>query len=159
MALLDMGDFAGGLLKYLRDHPVEKLTIAGGFGKLTKLAQGALEEMRGDPTAERARDLPIERTEGAERREQGLVVNRVGHVDWRRTYTSVLYDLTIAGVPTEAGTFSFKVRAKNPVGADRQQFTITVTAPAVQLSVTTIIRGNTLTVSGSGFIPGDRYHH
>jgi cobalt-precorrin-5B (C1)-methyltransferase len=43
IALLDMGDFAGGLLKYLRDHPVAKLTIAGGFAKLTKLAQGALD--------------------------------------------------------------------------------------------------------------------
>jgi cobalt-precorrin-5B (C1)-methyltransferase len=43
IALLDMGDFAGGLLKYLRAHPIEKLTIAGGFGKLTKLAQGALD--------------------------------------------------------------------------------------------------------------------
>ncbi len=42
-ALLDMGDFAGGLLKYLRDYPVEKLTIAGGFAKLAKLAQGALD--------------------------------------------------------------------------------------------------------------------
>ncbi|HUC63239.1 MAG TPA: cobalt-precorrin-5B (C(1))-methyltransferase [Alphaproteobacteria bacterium] len=42
-ALLDMGDFAGGLLKYLRDHPVPRLTIAGGFGKLAKLAQGALD--------------------------------------------------------------------------------------------------------------------
>ncbi len=43
IALLDMGDFAGGLLKDLRDHPVAKLTIAGGFAKLTKLAQGALD--------------------------------------------------------------------------------------------------------------------
>ncbi|WP_421858366.1 cobalt-precorrin-5B (C(1))-methyltransferase [Oricola sp.] len=43
IALLDMGDFAGGLLKYLRAHPVAKLTIAGGFAKLTKLAQGALD--------------------------------------------------------------------------------------------------------------------
>jgi cobalt-precorrin-5B (C1)-methyltransferase len=43
IALLDMGDFAGGLLKYLRDHPIEKLTIAGGFAKMTKLAQGALD--------------------------------------------------------------------------------------------------------------------
>jgi cobalt-precorrin-5B (C1)-methyltransferase len=42
-ALLDMGDFAGGLLKYLRDHPVDRLTIAGGFAKLVKLAQGALD--------------------------------------------------------------------------------------------------------------------
>ncbi|MCQ2003903.1 cobalt-precorrin-5B (C(1))-methyltransferase [Rhizobium sp. NRK18] len=42
-ALLDMGDFAGGLLKYLRQHPVPRLTIAGGFAKMTKLAQGALD--------------------------------------------------------------------------------------------------------------------
>jgi cobalt-precorrin-5B (C1)-methyltransferase len=42
-ALLDMGDFAGGLLKYLRNHPVGRLTIAGGFAKLVKLAQGAVD--------------------------------------------------------------------------------------------------------------------
>jgi cobalt-precorrin-5B (C1)-methyltransferase len=42
-ALLDMGDFAGGLLKYLRNHPVPRLTIAGGFAKLSKLARGALD--------------------------------------------------------------------------------------------------------------------
>ncbi|MEP5718014.1 MAG: cobalt-precorrin-5B (C(1))-methyltransferase [Alphaproteobacteria bacterium] len=43
MALIDMGDFAGGLLKYLRRHPLPRLTIAGGFGKLAKLAQGHLD--------------------------------------------------------------------------------------------------------------------
>ncbi|MEL6966754.1 MAG: cobalt-precorrin-5B (C(1))-methyltransferase [Pseudomonadota bacterium] len=42
-ALIDMGDFAGGVLKYLRNHPVPAITIAGGFAKLTKLAQGALD--------------------------------------------------------------------------------------------------------------------
>ncbi len=42
-ALLDMGDFAGGLLKYLREHPIDRLTIAGGFAKMAKLAQGALD--------------------------------------------------------------------------------------------------------------------
>src|SRR3546814_8681776 len=42
-ALLDMGDFAGGLLKYLRRHPLPRLTIAGGFGKLCKLAAGQLD--------------------------------------------------------------------------------------------------------------------
>lgn len=42
-ALIDMGDFAGGLLKYVRAHPVERLTIAGGFAKMSKLAQGALD--------------------------------------------------------------------------------------------------------------------
>ncbi|MCL4163102.1 UNVERIFIED_CONTAM: hypothetical protein GTU68_020530, partial [Idotea baltica] len=40
VAYLDMGDFAGGLLKYLRTHPIPRLTIAGGPGKMTKLAQG-----------------------------------------------------------------------------------------------------------------------
>jgi len=43
MALIDMGDFAGGTLKYLRDHPVPRLTVAGGFGKLAKLAAGHLD--------------------------------------------------------------------------------------------------------------------
>jgi cobalt-precorrin-5B (C1)-methyltransferase len=42
-AMIDMGDFAGGLLKYLRHHPVSRVTIGGGFGKLVKLAQGALD--------------------------------------------------------------------------------------------------------------------
>jgi cobalt-precorrin-5B (C1)-methyltransferase len=40
-AMLDMGDFAGGLLKYLRRHPVRRLTLGGGIGKMAKLAQGA----------------------------------------------------------------------------------------------------------------------
>lgn len=42
-AMLDMGDFVGGMLKYLRKHPVPRLTIGGGFGKLCKLAQGHLD--------------------------------------------------------------------------------------------------------------------
>ena len=40
---MDMGDFAGGLLKYVREHPVARVTIGGGFGKITKLAQGAMD--------------------------------------------------------------------------------------------------------------------
>ena len=42
-AFIEMGDFAGGMLKYLRKHPTPVLTIAGGFGKLSKLAQGNLD--------------------------------------------------------------------------------------------------------------------
>jgi len=38
-----MGDFAGGLLKYLRKQPVAKLSIASGFGKMSKLAQGHMD--------------------------------------------------------------------------------------------------------------------
>ena len=42
-ALIDMGDFVGGTLKYLRRHPVARVTIAGGPAKMTKLAQGRLD--------------------------------------------------------------------------------------------------------------------
>ncbi|MBT5232162.1 MAG: cobalt-precorrin-5B (C(1))-methyltransferase [Methylococcales bacterium] len=40
IALLEMGDFAGAVFKYLKRHPIEKLSIVGGFGKISKLAQG-----------------------------------------------------------------------------------------------------------------------
>src|SRR4051812_10778147 len=42
-AYIDMGDFAGGVLKYLRHHPIPRLTLAGGFGKISKLAEGSLD--------------------------------------------------------------------------------------------------------------------
>jgi len=63
IALIDMGDFAGGTLKYLRRHPIERLTIAGGFGKLCKLADGAMDlhsarsEIDRDRLAERLQRL------------------------------------------------------------------------------------------------------
>lgn len=41
--LIDMGDFVGGMLKYIRDHPVPRVTVAGGVAKMTKLAQGMLD--------------------------------------------------------------------------------------------------------------------
>src|SRR6202030_2188268 len=54
-ALIDMGDFVGGTLKYLRRHPVARLTIGGGFAKLAKLAAGHLDlhsaRSRIDPAA------------------------------------------------------------------------------------------------------------
>ncbi len=42
-AMLDMGDFVGGTLKYLRRHPIPALTIGGGLAKLLKLGQGAVD--------------------------------------------------------------------------------------------------------------------
>jgi len=43
MALIEMGDFVGAVLKHMRRAPVNKLTICGGFGKLSKLAAGHLD--------------------------------------------------------------------------------------------------------------------
>jgi cobalt-precorrin-5B (C1)-methyltransferase len=42
-AMIDMGDFVGGMLNYLRKHPVARVTIAGGVAKISKLAQGLLD--------------------------------------------------------------------------------------------------------------------
>ena len=42
-ALIEMGDFVGGMLKYLRRQPVARVTVAGGFAKLAKLGQGLLD--------------------------------------------------------------------------------------------------------------------
>jgi len=41
-ALIDMGDFVGGMLKYMRKNPLPRLSVAGGFAKMVKLAQGNL---------------------------------------------------------------------------------------------------------------------
>ena len=42
-ALIDMGDFAGATLKLIRRKPVPRLTVAGGFGKISKLADGHMD--------------------------------------------------------------------------------------------------------------------
>jgi cobalt-precorrin-5B (C1)-methyltransferase len=42
-ALIDMGDFVGATLKYLRRRPLPQLTIAGGFAKLAKVGCGHLD--------------------------------------------------------------------------------------------------------------------
>jgi len=65
-ALIEMGDFAGGLLKYLRTHPVPLVTIAGGFAKLTKLAQGRLDLHSGRSSVDLADLATIAREAGAE---------------------------------------------------------------------------------------------
>ncbi len=43
VALIDMGDFAGGMLKYLKANPIERVTVAGGFAKMSKLAMGRMD--------------------------------------------------------------------------------------------------------------------
>jgi len=43
MALIEMGDFVGAVLKYLRRKPTAKLSLCGGFGKISKLAAGHLD--------------------------------------------------------------------------------------------------------------------
>lgn len=54
-AFIDMGDFAGGVLKYLRHHPIPRLTLAGGFAKMAKLAEGHLDLHSGRSQVDLAR--------------------------------------------------------------------------------------------------------
>ena len=67
-ALIDMGDFAGGMLKYLRRRPIAWVTVAGGFGKLSKLAQGSLDlhSSRSQVDFDRLADALAERGAGSE---------------------------------------------------------------------------------------------
>jgi cobalt-precorrin-5B (C1)-methyltransferase len=43
LALIEMGDFAGAVFKHLKKAPVAKLSICGGIGKISKLANGHLD--------------------------------------------------------------------------------------------------------------------
>ncbi|MDR3375560.1 MAG: cobalt-precorrin-5B (C(1))-methyltransferase [Ancalomicrobiaceae bacterium] len=43
VALIDMGDFVGGTLKYLAKHPVPRVSIGGGIAKMAKLGQGLMD--------------------------------------------------------------------------------------------------------------------
>lgn len=43
MAIIEMGDFFGAVLKYLRRNPLPRLSLCSGFGKLSKFAAGHLD--------------------------------------------------------------------------------------------------------------------
>ncbi len=40
MALVEMGDFVGAVFRHLKQVPLQRLTVCGGFGKISKLAAG-----------------------------------------------------------------------------------------------------------------------
>lgn len=42
-SLIEMGDFVGAVLKHLRKLPLKKVSLCGGFGKITKLANGHMD--------------------------------------------------------------------------------------------------------------------
>lgn len=72
-ALIDMGDFVGGMLKYLRNHPVPRLSIAGGVAKMTKLAQGRLDLHSARGSADFAALAALAAQQGADPRVQTLI--------------------------------------------------------------------------------------
>lgn len=91
-AYLDMGDFVGGMLKYLRQHPVAKVTIAGGFAKLSKLARGAMDLHSGRSSI----DLAFL---GDQLAELGAQPELVGKARAANTANEILSLATEAGLP------------------------------------------------------------
>ena len=91
-AMLDMGDFAGGLLKYLRRHPVPRLTIGGGFGKLSKLAMGHMDLHSGRSQVDMARLAEWVR-------DLGGTATLIGEVEGANTANQILQAVTEADLP------------------------------------------------------------
>ena len=91
-AMIDMGDFAGGLLKYLRRHPVPQVTIGGGFAKMSKLADGHLDLHSARSQVDCAR--LAERAAGCGA--AAAIVNRIGDAN---TASEALGIAQEAGVP------------------------------------------------------------
>lgn len=84
-AMLDMGDFAGGLLKYLARHPLPQITIGGGIGKMTKLAQGARDLHSGRSQVDfeaLARDIGIPRLAQANTALEAYEMAGAAMADW-----------------------------------------------------------------------------
>ncbi len=92
MALIDMGDFVGGLLKYLRRHPIPRITLAGGFAKMAKLAAGHLDLH----SSRSAVDLPALAELLAE---QGAGGDVVDHARDARSAGEILELARASGVP------------------------------------------------------------
>ncbi len=121
-AMLDMGDFAGGMLKYLVKHPVGRVTIGGGIGKMTKLAQGAVDlhsgrsqvdfaalaEMAGNPQVAQANTaLEAYETAGAPLAET-VAKKALAQVQSRFGSSGIAYDIVVidrkGAIISRAGT-------------------------------------------------------
>jgi cobalt-precorrin-5B (C1)-methyltransferase len=116
-ALIDMGGFAGGLLKYLRRHPVPRLTLAGGPGKLAKLGQGALDLHSSRARVDMARLAAWARAAGA----SGELAERVAQA--RLTSAAVMAaqeaGVDLAGeISRHALATARRVLGKQPVAID-----------------------------------------
>ncbi|MFZ3595602.1 cobalt-precorrin-5B (C(1))-methyltransferase [Streptomyces sp. BH104] len=91
-ALLDMGDFAGAVLKYIRRHPVDRLTICGGFAKLSKLAAGHLDLHSGRSQVDKGFLADLARRGGASE----ALAQEISEAN---TGLAALHLCTAAGVP------------------------------------------------------------
>ncbi|MCE9649033.1 MAG: cobalt-precorrin-5B (C(1))-methyltransferase [Parvibaculum sp.] len=105
VALIEMGDFVGGMLKYLRKHPVARVSVAGGPAKMSKLGQGLLDlhSKRGAVDLAELADLVRENGGGDELADAVAVANSAKHVfDLAAARHFALGDLIVARAWTTA---------------------------------------------------------
>ncbi len=116
-ALLDMGDFAGAVLKYLRRHPVDRLSIVGGFAKLSKLAAGHLDLHSGRSQVDLALLARLAR-------EAGATAETASAIAGATTGLGALQTAQAAGLPlgdlvaTRARDVALEVLRAAPVSVD-----------------------------------------
>lgn len=105
MALIEMGDFVGAVLKHLKHVPLKKLSICGGFGKISKLAAEHLDLHSRNSSIELPRLAATARDLGANSEIQMAIINA-------NTSQQALALATKAGLPLgnavclEAKTFA-----------------------------------------------------
>jgi cobalt-precorrin-5B (C1)-methyltransferase len=117
VALIDMGDFVGGMLKYLRTHPVPRVTVAGGVAKMTKLAQGRLDlhSKRGEADLTALSELA---------RRQGATDQVVGRIARANTVAEAFDAAADVGLGDAIAVGAWEVAARVLVRAEIQLETV-----------------------------------
>lgn len=113
VSLIEMGDFVGGMLKYLRAHPVPRVSIAGGVAKMTKLAQGRLDLHSKRGEADLAVLATVARTHGAD----DAIVERIVGANTVAEAFGIAAHLAL-GNAVAAAAWGVAARALQPAGVE-----------------------------------------
>ena len=113
VALIEMGDFIGGMLKYLRAHPVPRVSIAGGVAKMTKLAQGRLDLHSKRGEADLAALATVARAQGAD----DAIVARIVGANTVAEAFGIAVHLALGDAVADAA-WSVAARALRPTGIE-----------------------------------------
>lgn len=104
-ALIDMGDFVGGTLKYLRRQPLPRVTLAGGIGKMAKLAQGHLDLHSGQSSVDTGFLAALAANDGADAATQRAIAAATTALDAQCRARAAGFDLAGA-VATRAAVIA-----------------------------------------------------
>ncbi len=95
-ALIEMGDYVGAVLKHIKKNTVQKLTLCGGFGKISKLANGYLDLHSAKSSVDLEFLSQLAAEQGADNTLQALVQNSNTSVEALKHCQSAEIDLAKA---------------------------------------------------------------